>query len=259
MELAPRYCRSCGSKILVKHVCHNCNRNPLDGDNYCYDCGALTPNADSCLKCGARYKKNFPIKPLLIFATLLIITIAAVGYFLSRPNTPPLASQQQIPAEQSQPLPEIKQQPLPVTHDTIVNKATDSAILIANKPIDSALIKTPADTAKKIQADIFTSEELKAYKIKCAYFEKKQKTQVLFFISGGLGYIKMNEKIYELTRKRKGVDVAVYANDEFEATIIIDGLSGNAKEWLASCTLILKDLYQTTSVKHKVYSYCIEL
>ena len=69
----------------------------------------------------------------------------------------------------------------------------------------------------------------------------------------------MNDKTYELKRKRKGVDIAVFGNNEYEAAITIDGLSGNAKEWLASCTLIIKDLVQNITVRHKVYSYCIEL
>jgi hypothetical protein len=62
-----------------------------------------------------------------------------------------------------------------------------------------------------------------------------------------------------LKRKHKGVDVAVYAGNGYEASIRIDGLSGSEKEWLASCTLNIKDIAQNVSVKHKVYSSCIEL
>ncbi len=69
----------------------------------------------------------------------------------------------------------------------------------------------------------------------------------------------MNDKIIELKRKRKGIDVAVFAGDGVEATLTIDGLSGSDKEWLASCTLAIKNLVQNTSTRRKVYSSCIEL
>ena len=263
MELAPRYCRSCGSRILVKNLCHNCNRDPLSGENYCYDCGSLTPNADSCLKCGAKYKRNSPVKPLLIIGSLLIVAIAA-AYFLTRPDTPSLTLQEQKPVAATPPVRETTKQELPQTLDTIINNPVDTSALIINKPSDTiAVIKPPVqDTAKKIQnniAGIFTPEEKSAYNIKCTYFGKNQRGQVLFFIANGSGYIKMNGKIYELKRKRKGVDEAEFAGDNYGAIIRIDGLSGSEREWLASCTLIIKDLIQNTSTKHKVYSSCIEL
>ena len=69
----------------------------------------------------------------------------------------------------------------------------------------------------------------------------------------------MNDKIYELKRKHKGVDVEVFSGNEYEATLRIDGLSGSEKEWLASCSLNIKDVIKGTSTKHKVYSSCIEL
>ena len=263
MELAPRYCRSCGSRILVKNVCHNCNRDPLSGENYCYDCGSLTPNADSCLKCGAKYKRNSTVKPLLIIGSLLIVAIAA-AYFLTRPDAPSLTPQEQKPIAATPPVPETTKQELPQTPNTIVNNPVDTSTLIITKPANTiTVIKPPVqDTAKKVQtsvANIFTTEEKNAYNIKCSYFGKNQRSQVLFFIANGSGYIKMNDKIYELKRKRKGVDEADFAGDKYEATIRIDGLSGSEKEWLASCTLIIKDLIQNTSTKHKVYSSCIEL
>ena len=259
MELAPRHCRSCGSRILVKNVCHNCNNDPLKGDNYCYDCGELTPNAESCLNCGAKYKKIFPVKPMVL-GSLLIIIIAAAVFFLSRSNKESPASLQEKTITQTPVIPEPNKQESPQTQDTIVNKAVDASALRANKPIDSAVIKTPAtDSAKTNQSGTFTSEELKTYKAHCSYFLKNQRSHVIFFISGGSGYIKMNEKIYELKRKSKGVDAAVFSGTEYEATVRIDGLSGSEKEWLASCTLNVKDRTKNASVKHKVYSSCIEL
>ena len=258
MELAPRYCRTCGSRILVKNVCHNCNNDPLKGDNYCYDCGALTPNADSCLKCGARYKRSSPVKLLLTVGGLLIVAIAVAGYFLSRPDKP-TAVQHETPLAQSTPPDTVKHE-LPQTQNTIVNNPVDTSNLISAKPADTTTAKLPAkDTTKKTASNTFTLEERKAYSIRCSYFRKSQRGQVLFFISGGSGYIKMNDKTIELKRKSKGVDVAVFGNGSYEAIIRIDGLSGSAKEWLASCTLTIKDLLQSTTATYKVYSACIEL
>ncbi|HUS02016.1 MAG TPA: zinc ribbon domain-containing protein [Chitinophagaceae bacterium] len=260
MELAPRYCRTCGSRILVKNVCHNCNNDPLKGDNYCYDCGALTPNADSCLKCGARYKRSSHIKLLLTIGGLLFVAIAVAGYFLSRPDKPSSVQQENSLSQSTSTVPDTNKQELSHTHDTIVNNPVDTSSLINAKPADTTINKPPAkDTTKKIASNIFTSEERKAYSIRCSYFRKNQRSQVLFFIAGGSGYIKMNDKTVELKRKSKGVDVAVFGNDNYEAVIRIDGLSGSAKEWLASCTFILKDLLQHTSATYKVYSACIEL
>lgn len=264
MELAPRYCRSCGSRILVKNVCHNCNNDPLKGDNYCYDCGALTPNADSCLRCGAKYKTSFPLKPVLLIGGLVIVLAAAAGYFLSRPNTPTASEQPknivETPKNTAPPGQETDS-----TGNTVVNKptvvTTDTSIIINNKPAaDTTVAKPPvADTSKNLSPNVFVPEELHLYKGRCSYFAKNQRSQVYFFTLGGSGYIKMNGKIYELKRKRKGVDVAVFSNNDYEVTIRIDGLSGSAKEWLASCTLSIKAIISNASMRHKVYSTCIEL
>jgi Predicted amidophosphoribosyltransferases len=260
MELAPRYCRSCGSRILVKNVCHNCNNDPLKGDNYCYDCGALTPNADSCTNCGAKYKKNFPVNPLVL-GSILVIVIAVVIFLLSRFDKGPSTQEPEKTIAQTPVTPEPNNQESPQTQDTIVNKTIDtSAKIIAKRPTDTAVIKPlPTDTSKPKQTGAFTTAEVKAYNARCSYFAKGQRGQVLFFIAGGSGYIKMNDKIYELKRKSKGVDVEVFSGNNYEATLRIDGLSGSEKEWLASCTLNIKDLTQNTSAKHKVYSSCIEL
>jgi hypothetical protein len=148
---------------------------------------------------------------------------------------------------------------LPQTKDTIVNKP-DTSSLITSKPADTITVKNPVpDSVKKTSTGMFTLEERKSYNIHCSYFSKNQRGNVLFFIAGGSGYIKMNDKTIELKRKSKGVDVAVFGNGNYEAVIRIDGLSGSAQEWLASCTLTIKDLIQNTSVRHKVYSSCIEL
>jgi hypothetical protein len=259
MELAPRYCRSCGSRILVKNVCHNCNNDPIKGDNYCYDCGALTPNADACLKCGARYKKTFPVSPVAI-GSLVLIVIAAAVFFLTRSDKEQLVSQEVNTATPAPVTPEPNKQELPATHDTIVNHQVDTTAIVINKPIDSVVAKNPVkDSANANTSGTFTAEELKTYNTKCSYFMKGQRGQVIFFIAAGSGYIKMNNNIYELKRKHKGVDVAVFGGTQYEATVRIEGLSGSAKEWLASCTLTIKNLAQNTSIRHKVFSSCIEL
>ena len=267
MELAPRYCRSCGSRILVKNVCHNCNHDPLSGDNYCYDCGALTPNGDSCLKCGAKYKRNSLAKLLIIIGCLLFVTIA-VAWFVTRTNSNSSISSEEKTIATTPKLPETTKEELSQTHDTIVNKPVivnnpvDTPTLkVINKSVDTTtVLKQPVkDTTKKIVSNIFSLAEKNAYNITCSYFGKGQRSQVLFFISNGFGYIKMNGKIYELKRKRKGVDEAVFAGDKYEAILTIEGLSGSENEWLASCTLIIKDIIQHTPIKRKVFSTCIEL
>ena len=263
MELAPRYCRTCGSRILVKNVCHNCNNNPLAGDNYCYDCGALTPNAEACVKCGARYKRSSPIKFILLLGSLLILAIAVAGYFISQKDKPEQILQQQIPTEDTTTTPqENTQQELKHT-DTIVNNPVDTSVAINTPAVikpDTSTIKilTP-DSVKKSSPNVFTVEERKAYNARCSYFTKGQRSNVLFFVAGTSAFIKVDEKILELKRKSKGVDVATFSNGDYETVIRIDGLSGSAKEWLASCTLTIKNHTQNTSAKYKVYSSCIEL
>lgn len=273
MELAPRYCRTCGSRILVKHICHNCNNDPLKGDNYCYDCGALTPNADSCLKCGARYKQSIPIKPI-IYAAILIVAISVGAYlFLDRGTGSTQEISQQKDAVET-PVPSPAQEEIPAAQKPIINNpVVDTAKIISTTKTDTAVriniikkdtIEKKNNTidsanAKKALTNVFTSSELNAYNSKCSYFEKGMKNKVLFFIAGGSGYIKMNDKIVELKRKRKGVDVAVFSSNEYEVVLTIDGLSGSAKEWLASCTINIKDITQNSSARHKVYSSCIEL
>lgn len=270
MELAPRYCRTCGSRILVKHICHNCNNEPLKGDNYCYDCGALTPNANSCLNCGAKYNSSFAVKPLLIIGSLLLIAILAGSYvffkYNENKNSDPTQKESVTPHEV------IASREISVAQKPIINNPVDtlktplitidtSKKKVIAKPDTIVIKKIQADTVlvKKTEPAVFTSEELKSYNRKCSYFEKGSKNKIVFFISGGAGFIKISDKVYELKRKRKSVDAAAFASGEWEADIAINGLSGTAKEWLASCTLIIKNTIQKTSVKHKVYSSCIEL
>lgn len=257
MELAPRYCRSCGSRILVKNVCHNCNNDPLKGENYCYDCGALTPNANECLQCGAKYKTNFPVKPVLIIGAVLIIASALAGFLLSRPESSSSSSPQQVSVTQTNTTAENKIKPDTVVTKTIITTPHDTVAV--NPVADTSNKVNIIDSSKTITPTIFTSDELKTYKIKCSYFEKRERSQVVFFIASGAGYIKLNDKIYQLDKKRKNANEAVFTNPEYETTVRIEGLSGNDKEWLSSCTLIIKDIIKNISSKYKVYSYCIEL
>ena len=247
MELAPRFCRSCGSRILVKNVCQNCNKDPLKGDNYCYDCGSLTPNGDSCLNCGARYKRSLPLNRILIIGSILLIAIAATVYFLTQSDKTPSPPQEK-PIAQAPIVADTNKQELPQTKDTIVNKPKDTTAI---KPL-------LADTTKKTDNNFFTSREITGYKVHCTYFGN-QRSQVLFFIANESGYIKVNGEIFELKRRSKGVNQAVFEGPQYQATLTIEGLTGSEKEWLASCILTVKDLAQNKSSKHKVYSSCIEL
>ncbi len=283
MELAPRYCRSCGSRILVKNVCQHCNNQPLSGNNYCYDCGVLTPNADSCLKCGAKYKRNSPAKPMLLIIGTFLIGAISIIWFVTRRNAPALTPVREKQIAATPKVSETIKQELSQTYDTIANNPVDTLSLKINKPIDSSVIKihkpidasalkinkpvdtlsmtkpSARDTAKKIVTNIFSSAEKSVYNISCSYFGKNNNSQVLFFIANGSGYIKMNGKIFELKRKSKGVDEAVFGDARHEAMLTINGLSGSKNEWLASCTLIIKNITQHTSIKQKVFSTCIEL
>ncbi|MDQ6756676.1 MAG: hypothetical protein M3004_07050 [Bacteroidota bacterium] len=275
MELAARYCRSCGSRLLIKNVCHNCNSDPLKGDNYCYDCGALTPHAVVCMKCGAKFKKKFPLPLAALFAVLLIIGVGAAGYyFLNSDNDKDTKENDAVSATSTEVTAANKPDSNKVeSGNTITNNSVDTNLLAISKPADTTVLKisTPSDTLakailpidssalKKPEANIFSSNELKAYKIKCSYFEKKQKGAVLFFIASGLGYIKVNDKIVELKRTKKSADISIYSGNEYEAIITIDGLTGSEKEWLAAGTLTVKNILQKSSVKYKINSYCLGL
>ena len=236
MKLAPRFCRTCGSKILVRGVCHNCKRDPLYGNSYCYDCGAGTPNGAMCLHCGATFHKKFsPLFSFLIVAAFVItagITLFLIFYY----DRPPSETQ------------------TVATKEVTDQKPPDTTVV--TKPVTNNSIKN-ADTTQKPDAQEFTIDELKAYKIRCSYFRKQK--EVLFFTDKSSGYLKIDGKILELARTHRGNDVAVFSGDSFETTVKIEGLTGSAKEWLASVTLTVRNINQKSGVKYKVYSSCIEL
>ena len=52
---------------------------------------------------------------------------------------------------------------------------------------------------------------------------KKSNEPGCIFYSNGSGFIKMNEKFYELKRKIKGVNEAIFAGNRYEAILTIDG------------------------------------
>ena len=63
----------------------------------------------------------------------------------------------------------------------------------------------------------------------------------------------MNEKIYELKRKPKGVNEAIFVGNRYEAILTIEGLSGSEKEWIASLHVNNKrsyseKIYKTQSI-----------
>jgi hypothetical protein len=195
---------------------------------------------------------------MLIIAGIFIAVIAAAGFFLSRPS-----SSANVQEEKDQPEKTETVSQDVTNRDTVVN-SPDTALL--QKPADTSLavkrpdsVTTNTDTIKPLALNVFSPDQLGGYGKRCSYFIKGQRGQVLFFISGGSGFIRTNDNTIELKRKRKGTDVAVFGSNDYEAIIRIDGLSGSEKEWLASCTLIVKDIVHNTSSRHKVYSSCIEL
>ena len=240
MKLSSRYCRSCGSKILVRNVCHNCRCHPLQGNNYCYDCGALTPLGIKCNNCGAKFEKKIPVKfPLIIGAVLLAVSIAATGiYFFNRPGH----------SESDKENKEVIFKKDSAINFPVVAEKTDTI------KVDTIKTILPAEN---IVITVFSSEELNANPKSCFYFKKNHKDSVLFFSYKTSGFIKINGAMHELKRVKKGNDVSVFSDGNLQAKVIIEGLSGNSKEWLASVSLVVKDTTQKTLLKQKVYSTCI--
>src|SRR6187549_1840254 len=84
------YCRTCGSMVQSKTVCHYCGCEPLKGHNYCCDCGTSTiPEAIMCVHCGASFQGKFPATLAILISIALVVTLAGAGYFISGSNTEP--------------------------------------------------------------------------------------------------------------------------------------------------------------------------
>ena len=257
MKLAARFCRSCGSKILVRDICHNCTSNPVAGNNYCYDCGALTPLGDKCEQCGANFKKRSPLGKLVVISGVIVIIGIAAALMIITNN-----HKKKSPYHNTSKLSKteiVDTVPTPVTSST--TSSSDTA-----KKADTAKVEVPKtdpvkkDTAKSIiqEVNVFSQQELSVHKISCSYFRKTQRGSVFFFTANGLGYLKINGNIIPLKRIKKGTDVSFYSGEKYQAQLTIDGLSGNEKAWLAAVSLVVKDSAHKLISKQKVYSSCIE-
>lgn len=257
MKLGPRYCRTCGSRILLKHICHNCGNDPLQGDNYCYDCGSLTPDEASCSNCGTSYKSKLPVpKSLLIAGGFMVIIAAIILITQTEPSDKSAIINNEGITADTEVNSSLSAEPIH-SPATIVTPAADTSNNRNN--MDTTQTAEPIDSIKTIETNVFSSAEVKSYRPRCTFFEKKQKSQVLFFTSSGSAFIKVNGTVYTLKRTRKKTDIETFSGDNYEATITIEGLSGSDKEWLATGTLLVKDLLQNSSVKRRVYSTCISL
>ncbi len=158
---------------------------------------------------------------------------------------------------------------LPKADDINTNKQSENTVsqeknisetlpVIQNKT-DSIKVDT-SNTVKISTSTIsfFSAQEIKSYPKTCSYFKRNNRDSVLFFFNKQTGYLKINGNFVELRRTKKSADLATFTSGNYEAKVVIDGLSGTSKEWLAAVSLIIKDTDQKTSVKHKLYSACIE-
>lgn len=268
MKLQPRYCRTCGTRILVKNVCHNCGSDPLTGDNYCYDCGALTPESTKCLNCGASFQKKISSSTAIILGSILILIMAVAAYIVSQsdkqPSKPAIAkSDKPNTAASDETKQEIENRPTIVSNTTppqdLSKKQDSTNIAAAGAVVNDTAAKKNTAASQKITVNLFSPSEVKEHNGGCTYFENKQKSEVLFFTAGGSGYIKINDTVYPLKRIKKTSDVSKFGGGLYEVIVEIKGLSGSDKEWLASGILTVKDLVQKTTEKRKIYSSCINL
>lgn len=257
MKLAARFCRLCGSKILVRNVCHNCSSNPLKGNNYCYDCGALTPLGSKCEKCGANFKNKSTPKLVAIVTSIFFIAIATFIIIYYNSNT---SNDKSNPTSQ---LKEKKMVDAPVKNVERISTAINNSAKVDTVKMDVAKTDSiKSDTSKLLlplqQINTFTQQELGNHKISCSYFKKNQRGAVYFFNTNATGYLKINGNIVVLKRSKKGSDISVYSGEKYQAQLIIDGLSGNERAWLAAVSLIVKDSAHKIIIRQKVYSTCIE-
>ena len=84
------YCRTCGSLVGSGKICHYCGCEPLQGHNYCCDCGTSTiPEAVMCVHCGASFQRKFPVMLAVLITIALVVSLAGACYFMTRSATEP--------------------------------------------------------------------------------------------------------------------------------------------------------------------------
>lgn len=79
------YCRTCGSVVQSKNVCHYCGCDPAKGHNYCDDCGTTTiAEAIMCVHCGASFQKRFPVVLAVLFSLTVAVAFAGIVFYLNQ-------------------------------------------------------------------------------------------------------------------------------------------------------------------------------
>lgn len=286
------YCRTCGSMVKSKSICHYCGCEPLKGHNYCCDCGTSTiSEAVMCVHCGASFQRKFPATLVVLISIALAVSLGGAAYFIAQQengssekmaetsNTEPRNDSVNI--EKSLPLKKNE------SGETIINnpgnllKPKNDAISrlvknlpdipepeadVNNKPVIPEKIKEetitprekPISTPGRISMNVFSSREMRNYSVGCTYFTGRSKNNVVFFTTNVYGYVKINGKVYVLQGVQKGNDIARFSGAGYDVSIEILGLAGNENEWMAEATLIVKDIRQRTLSTHKVYSACTD-
>lgn len=295
MNLQHPYCRTCGSKAQSKNVCHHCGCEPMKGNNYCCDCGTSTmAQAIICVECGASFQRKFPALLAILLSCALVAALAGAGYFLSADKILPaqtitdnidikpnavlkknendnIAADNEINNTISNTIPakllrkkndgisRLAKNILP--ENLLPSKPEPKPIAVAKVKEAPLIIDAPekiASPAGSISMNAFSSRELRSYSVGCSYYEGRSKNNIIFITTNVYGYLKINGKVVALQGIQKGNDIARFSGAGYDVSIEIEGLAGNENEWVASGTMVIKDVRQRILSKHKIYSACTD-
>lgn len=288
------YCRTCGSMVKSKNVCHYCGCEPLKGHSYCCDCGTSTiAEAIMCVHCGASFQTKFPAMLAVLITIAIVVTLAGAGYFITQSGTEPSEKiTDRINTKNINDSTNLYK-PLPGKKDEsgkiIINNISPTLLNNRNEAItrltkdlpqnpkpesESSTKPVPPQKNKEetitsptnkvpsipgsISINVFSARETRSYAAGCTYFEGRSKNNVVFFTTNVYGYVKINGRVYPLQGVQKGNDIAMFSGAGYEVTIEIEGLAGNEAEWMAEATLVVTDVRQRTLSRHKVYSTCTD-
>lgn len=288
------YCRTCGSQIQSKDVCHHCGCEPLKGNNYCCDCGTSTvAEAIICVHCGASFQRKFPATLAVLISIAIVVTLAGAGYFITESGKEPSEkisdaistnnSTDSTALYKASPPKKIESGKIIINNiptgilkkrNDAINRIAKSLSQIPQSSTENIIspeiskinkeeapvsrINKTAGTSERINMNVFSAGEIRNYYAGCTYFTGRSKKNVVFFTTNVYGYVKINGKVYALQGIQKGNDIARFSGAGYEVTIEIEGLAGNEKEWLAEATMIVKDIRQKTLSHHKIYSTCTD-
>ena len=281
------YCRTCGSKIQSKKVCHHCGCEPLKGSTYCCDCGTSTmSHAIMCVQCGASFQRKFPAALAVLILSILIVAATITGYVISEENDHPAESFSELKPKPANPLINNKQNKPKGNSEattTITNKiivkdptyanaidklAKNAAKQNVSIPNATAIIKKEKEKteevkdskpmSEKININGFSRSQINRYPVTCSYFIGKSRNNIIFFTTTVFGYLRINGKLYELQGVEKGNDIARFSNSFYDVTIEILGLSGSETEWLASGKLVIMDKQKRILSIHNINSTCTD-